>query len=140
MQERIRLGIFETNSSSSHSITIDMKGARTAKIPLGDDGKCHIYTGEFGWEEEFYSDAPTKASYALTFAMHDAERQALLRSVIARAMGIKEEDVVFHADIGNSYIDHQSEDVCYKAFDSNDALAAFIFAPTSALQTDNDNH
>jgi hypothetical protein len=136
MQTRIRQGIFETNSSSSHSITIDMQGARTAKIPLAGDGKCHIYTGEFGWEVERYSDAPTKASYALTYARNNQELEQMLARVVGRVMGA---EVILEIDT-DGYIDHQSDDVCSAAFKSEDALEAFIFAPFSSLQTDNDNH
>jgi hypothetical protein len=139
MQTRIRQGIFETNSSSSHSITIDMKGKRDAKIPRGHDGDYHIYAGEFGWEVEDYTDAPTKASYALTYAANNAAQRDMLSRVLAKRLG---GTVVLHVerDEITPYIDHQSDHVCANAFASEDALEAFIFSPASALHTDNDNH
>jgi hypothetical protein len=66
MARKIRIGMFETNSSSCHSIVI---GCKTPNQKLGDEnGVITIEPDEFGWEIETYDDARTKASYCLTYA------------------------------------------------------------------------
>lgn len=62
----VRRGVFETNSSSTHSICIakewDGNHALTPKT-------YRIGTGEFGWEEDILSDVCSKASYLFTAAL-----------------------------------------------------------------------
>lgn len=63
-----RHSVFETNSSSSHSISIDpAMDFIPDRLPMGSDGIIDIYPGEFGWGVDYYYDAITKASYALTW-------------------------------------------------------------------------
>lgn len=142
---RIRHGVFETNSSSTHSISL----ANTEKkfcsdsLPIDKDGGISIYPGEFGWEQERYYDAYTKASYALTYAFATGSKEiVMLQEVIQEHTGVK--DVKLHLSEINYFpfgnIDHQSIDVCQKCFESKEVLKAFIFNPQSVLTTDNDNH
>ncbi len=140
-----RRNVFETNSSSTHSITIaGGKEYKVDSLPLRDDGICWVYPGEFGWETESYNDAVTKASYALTWAKSYGEAEAvdMLRDVIAKETGtkvkfVRSSDDEYHAW---GYIDHQSDDAAKDAFKSSEALRDFIFNPASELRTDNDNH
>lgn len=163
--EVIRVGVFETNSSSTHSICVrpqDCLGQDT--LPVDALGTCRVYPGEFGWEEEEFDDAPTKASYCLTHLKnvrrnnddssrfnHDllAYRERMLKEVIAEKTGAKL--VVFvpgcedeESREGWGYIDHQSIEynggACEPAWRSKEALSDFIFNRASILRTDNDNH
>jgi len=146
---KIRQGMFETNSSSTHSITIH-PGVCTAKLAVNVNGAVTIRPGDFGWEVETYKDAETKASYCLTYAMQTKRGKLLkmLRKVIKEQVGAK--SVAFEAlhpdsDYGDEWghIDHQSiddSDVCGPAFESETALRQFIFNRESILRTDNDNH
>lgn len=155
-----RHGVFETNSSSTHSIAI--KGGKYVldKIPV-EDGVCRIYPGEYGWEEEEYYDAATKASYCLTHLWSAKEgqdgykvtpekfasREAMLRDVIQKATGaekvefIEGDDDDYHK---RGYIDHQSIEgdggAGEPAWASEESLRDFIFNDNSVLRTDNDNH
>lgn len=157
MNRVIRRGVFETNSSSTHSILI-LGGEFVAdKIPL-IDGKCQIYPGEFGWEVETYHDATTKASYAYTHArsmvnryQKDPEIAAaqqrnmqehlqMLRRVLSAGTGAEIVFCTMGAEDEYGYIDHQSAGVCEEAFASDETLRNFIFNPESELHTDNDNH
>ena len=147
-----RIGLFETNSSSSHSISIAQtlhyqttlrnSLARVDKtkilkdtLPISD-GKVTIVQGEFGWGEERYTDAATKASYALTHASrNDPDQLAMLRRVLERECKC---EVVF-SDV-EGYIDHQSQGTAHEAFESEEKLHQFIFNPASVLHIDHDNH
>lgn len=140
--------VFETNSSSTHSITI----AGSSKHPRGtlrvdDQGVCRVHPGEFGWEWEEYSDAATKAAYCLTYAKsgdHRDREEMLRRAVLDEVAGCRE---VAFVPIGSEwhpwgYIDHQSldeHDVCGPAFASEETLREFIFNTGSILRTGNDN-
>lgn len=58
MKTQIRRGVFETNSSSTHAISIVKNGSKPIKTSslVFDDG-------EFGWGFDIYTDTYSKASY-----------------------------------------------------------------------------
>lgn len=156
--KQIRQDTFETNSSSSHSITISNKGHFDANaLPVVDYYKgtkdCVVLTGgEFGWGYEYYDDALTKANYLATFVEtvelynHDMSKYYnMLVDCIKGVTGCK--NVVLDLGSDNkfgynpdAYIDHQSEEVGIDAFTSIDDLKHFIFNRKSVLVIDNDNH
>lgn len=134
----IRRSVFETNSSSSHSVTIagwPPKG-KTDSLPVSGGGVCSIWPGEFGWEEDTFYDAETKASYCYMYARENPDQMKQLENVIREQTGCKQ----VRFEEGDGWIDHQSSDVAREAFASDDTLRAFIFNPDSVLRTDNDNH
>ena len=59
MKIQIRRGVFETNSSSVHSISI-IKDNFNGSLPSQFTINCD---GEFGWEVKTYDDAESKAAY-----------------------------------------------------------------------------
>ncbi len=144
----IRRNVFETNSSSTHSIAIaNGESYIVDELILGEDGICRIYPGEFGWEVETYNLACIKASYALTWAKQSDNPEhflGMLQSVIAEQVKTEVEFVSSNSEWYKwGYIDHQScekgSDVCREAFESLETLRNFIFNPLSKLHTDNDN-
>ena len=137
-----RIGVFETNSSSSHSISI-CHGQLTDTLGVDENGVCEIYPGEFGREVVEYNDAAEKASYCLTYAKclgEDKDYPEMLAQVIKKHLGCKEVQLCAMQDGSWGYIDHQSFDVCAEAFESEESLIDFIFCQESELKTDNDNH
>lgn len=129
---QIRKNVFETNSSSSHSVVIS-EGTDfiTKKFPE----VIEIETGEFGWGYESYSDWLSFASYAYTHAMYDRDKMYMLRNVIKEYTG---SEVKFIQ--GEGYIDHQSFEKAESLFADEDTLKRFIFGKNSSLIIDNDNH
>jgi len=131
MAKLIRESVFETNSSSAHSISL---GRDTGKAFVLDtiypnsEGEITIYGGEFGWEFDRHNDARTKASYALSSGISTD----LLREIIIEQTGA--ESVSFWP--GDGYVDHESVGVCPHDYDS---LRDFIFNKNSWLFTGNDN-
>ena len=147
----IRRAMFETNSSSTHSITIDRKWppSKMGKIHVEPDGVCYVYPGEFGWGVEEFRDAAAKASYCYTFATTVAaeeEGKALLdrlAKLIREQTGCSEVKFCVlrrEGEENRGYIDHQSKDVAREAFENDETLRDFIFNPDSILRIDNDNH
>ena len=150
--KNIRQKVFETNSSSTHSISISnvTNGVYDTIIP---DKKGNIYLtgGEFGWEEESYTDPTIKAIYCAIDIKADIadtstqvnKHKKMLTKVICEHTGAKKVIFDFSTDYNAkkySYIDHQSEGTSLEAFASEKALKDFIFGPESVLTTDNDNH
>ena len=154
--KNIRHSVFETNSSSTHSISISSNTNTLDTLPVDEEGKLHVEFGEFGWEEETYRDAGNKLMYAATWVFgHEPDTEygtgnikefikykTMLEEVLKEQTGAKE--IIYKKEKGRwsptGYIDHQSSDVCEEAFESKEKLRNFIFNPTSYFETDNDNH
>ena len=73
MKRQIRSGLWETNSSSTHTVYLTSETTQEDISELDkyiqDDGYLHIKFGEFGWEIKNYTDAYTKLQYALTMVI-----------------------------------------------------------------------
>jgi hypothetical protein len=74
MNTQIRHGVFETNSSSSHSLSLSEKFDKndTTLIDLDfdidpTDTYIQVKYGEFGWGVDEFNDSKTKLSYIVTF-------------------------------------------------------------------------
>lgn len=156
---QIRTKLFETNSSSSHSLSVSSTG-------IFENHKANqviVETGEFGWEQDVYSYFHGKASYILTTLLVTKSRHInneedlteerylreifvendyflkMLRDVIKEYTGA--ENVYFR--IGRSYyVDHQSSYLIFDEGVMNDEerLKNFLFNTESYVETDNDNH
>ena len=162
-----RIGVFETNSSSSHSVSVAMaENDKVLKCHLDvteEDGEKIIYIepGEFEWETESYSDAETKLSYLITYLFEFVKKDNIHLSLLHNLGTEKKElydklerivcdfcdaDRISVCSINNSWnpfgsIDHQSTDVAINVLnEDDDYILNFIFNPNSVLYTDNDNH
>jgi hypothetical protein len=153
----IRHGVFETNSSSTHSVSISRSDVLTCNISPDIDGVLRLDGGQFGWEQEEYNDAWTKANYCAVFTSSEgaAKERAMLNKVLMEVTGAKRIKYCFSYNYNTSvddegdtihyaYIDHQSDfhegGDCLSAFESEQTLKGFIFNCGSTLTTDNDNH
>lgn len=144
----VRKGVFETNSSSTHSIGL-IGGTYTPDKFHTEDGVCKVYPGEFGWERIRFHSSEIKASYCLTYIMTlGGQLKIALEKMLINVMKVVTEcenvefvpcstDEEWEHQWG--YIDHQSASVCSEAFASESSLRDFIFNPQSHLQTGNDN-
>lgn len=166
MRKKIRKGIFETNSSSSHSLSVSRMqnyDYTSLRQLIGLDRTLHIYPKDFEWEIYEYSLPYIKIQYALAMInmtevedrgkssvndIYETEGFKLLKSAIME--NIPEcKDVVVEANNdtwGNPFghIDHQSCE-CYESLqhflnDYDVTLEEFIFSTGVILKTDNDNH
>ena len=138
MNTKIRKSLFETNSSSTHSITIQEGGDFTS---IKHNGVIELIGGEFGWEWEAYRDPLTKANYCAVHAAGNEAHEKMLKEVISEHTGA-EVEISIKTDFeeyNRSYIDHQSQDTAEKAFESRESLKNFLFGVNSTLYTGNDN-
>lgn len=133
MKKLIRRGVFETNSSSSHSVSIGIQEDKQFILDTiypDENGVITITGEEFGWEWFKHNDAMTKAQYAAQQFKYDEESLETLKEVIMEQTGA--EDVVF--DLEDGYIDHDSHGIIEKS-----TLRDFIFNKNSWLFGGNDN-
>lgn len=145
--EQIRQGVFETNSSSSHSLVIDGNSTDFDTIVPDDDGLLHFELNEFefGWGYEKYTDPWTKAVYCLIdiACIKDPNARTKYYEMFYRV--VREhtgaEHVTWDNEATNSYIDHQSVGTARaEAFFNSNTLKNFIFGKESYLVIDNDNN
>lgn len=154
MKNQIRNSVFETNSSSVHTISISKYTEDTNKPAM-----LTAKLGKFGWEHELYDDPISKLSYLWTavccFADHDAWD--------------KEKDFVKHAQVledwkkfisdpfenygitiefehpapfsWDYYIDHSEElrDMFNDFSNNPELIVDFVLSNNSNLETYNDN-
>lgn len=98
----IRYNTYETNSSSTHSITIDSENYKNVQIPK----TMTIPLGKFGWEYTKFNDFLSKASYFWTLALYNEdvnERMIRLAADHGLDLQFKQSDDEFY------YVDHDSE-------------------------------
>lgn len=134
MKTVIRKGVFETNSSSMHSITLGDADGLMDTLPLDDDGitlsvNCDY---DFQWETQTYTDIQAKLAYCIA----DQIDPELLESVLKRQTGAK---VIKYIHDKSGTIDHQSNGTAKERLTTETAIRNFIFNPNSELETDNDN-
>jgi len=160
--KKVRSSVFETNSSSTHSLVIaDDVDLVLSPIPehMIYDGVYPIFTGEYGWEQETYYDLDSKASYLATDAIMRIKDASKLdvndRSVFesSKELMLLEEAFREFAGVGISiqkndsayypygYIDHESFGLCYDVWNAGvKGVIRFLFSDKSHFETDNDNH
>jgi hypothetical protein len=153
MTTHIRKSVFETNSSSSHSLTLS-KGDLVAQpfpLELLRAGVVEIAVGEYGWEYYRYYTTKGKLCYLLTHITsgeipsggphklmgslcENNDRVNMLCRVVKEHTGC---DVLIMPSSG--YIDHQSVGVGMDLFSSDDTLRDFLFDAAAYIETGNDN-
>lgn len=135
MKKLIRKGVFETNSSSSHSVSLATEDKQFVLDTLYPDqnGVVTVYGGEFGWDWFKHNDAETKASYAAQQFSSDDNQLEVLKEVIMEQTGA--DDVKF-VGLNDGYIDHDSYGITPT---TKHELKNFIFNKNSWLFGGNDN-
>lgn len=135
MKKLIRKGVFETNSSSSHSIAIATEDKEFVLDTIYPDqnGIVTIQGDEYGWEWFKHNDSETKASYAAQSFANDDTQLDVLREVIMEQTGANDVEFV---GLNDGYIDHDSYGIVPR---SKYELKNFIFNKNSWLFGGNDN-
>lgn len=136
----VRHNVWETNSSSSHSISICSGMPLNQSISPDKNGTITLEGGEFGWGPEKYTDALTKANYCAVDNLNNPPRLEMLKEVIKKHTGAKTVVINVGKLVENSYIDHQSCGTSIEAFESEKTLRDFLFLRSSVLYIDHDNH
>lgn len=132
--KQIRKGVFETNSSSTHSICI----AKDCEITI--PSKIYFRFGEFGWEEGTLQSVEEKASYLYT-GLINCKRESDFENVLAILEKYNINTECEKRGIDEGYIDHAGylyqflNDIC----SDEKKLLNFLFSDLSFILTGNDN-
>lgn len=142
MKVVVRKNVFETNSSSVHSICISRDSVSTADLK---GKRIEFYLDDFGWAFE----EANKANYLYTAIMvNDKSEEYLnkLKSILDKyGVGYSFEPPKYW-DEDKKYIDNGSIDHSYETgefleavFENEDLLLRYLFNDKSAVFTGNDN-
>ena len=163
--KQVRRSVFETNSSSTHSITITHGKIVNNNIRVDRDGYIHTELGEFGWEVWDYKGQAERLSYLVTMLAvksdvtlwcYEDDESRTEKDIVEDIMKTHEfeklsDEIGRHArcsgviiDPSDGYIDHQSHED-YRDFQDfldqyNTNVVEFVFGRGNVVHTDNDNH
>lgn len=135
----IRNGVFETNSSSTHSICVTKNNILNDKL-----NKVYFVFGEFGWEHDVLEMPYEKASYLYT-AIVNRGKAELIENIrqILETNDIEYEFVEKSKSsyYAHGYIDHGEEipDEIFDICKDENRLMRFLFSRESFIITGNDN-
>lgn len=133
---KVRKGVFETNSSSTHSISISRKKVDKTKLPKS----IHFSIGEFGWAE----DEVNPAAYLYTYIVYWDEMTEYYLDELKKFLddlGVEytfEEPKYDSWGLVDGYIDHAEYGFVTWLFESEDRLMRYLFGNTH-VYTGNDN-
>lgn len=145
--KNIRRGMFETNSSSTHTIIITNSKTEPGLV-------VDFRIGEFGWEREDYYDINSKASYIYTLACALLGRDvypdfcAMLKKYGVQCMCSRPPRIHTSTYKGetfsyldNGYVDHDYEgrEFVDAIMSDEDRLIRYLFSNESFVVTGNDN-
>lgn len=139
--KQIRTGVFETNSSSTHSICI----AKEATLDIPATLRFHF--GQFGWECDTLRSTEEKASYLYTGLWHNDRHddiQKVIGTLAGNGVAATAEEAQYDGD-GYSrnvgYVDHGNELGSFldAVVGDSDRLMRFLFSDLSFIITGNDN-
>ena len=121
--KQIRRGMFETNSSSMHSLIIENDKSigelEKSQLKLNKKGEIRVHLGEYGWGLDFLKTQQKKLNYLVTLIAgskgidnikdleDDPEYEYLKKQLLkyVNATNI----IVYGFGKGDYYIDHQSQ-------------------------------
>ena len=94
MKRQIRSNVFETNSSSNHSVSITNRNSfyydeDCLENYIEWDNKVHVRFGEFGWEIEHYYSPYSKLQYIVTMLVETEGRNILTVDELFETDGFK---------------------------------------------------
>lgn len=144
----VRNSVFETNSSSCHSISVGKSDVYLGFTP-NDENKIVLPPREFGWENETHSDVESRLVYVWIYIRDwtGSSRDTFLemyKKVVFEHTGADGISMKCHTTtwgVDEGYIDHQSVESgdLHDLFDSESRLKSFLFGRDSCIETGNDN-
>lgn len=148
MNRKIRNHVFETNSSSVHSLVISNDGREPSNFKLNREGKIEVDFGDFGKELRVYTSQYDKLSYLITCLyylsgfeiedIYDKYEFKIIENAICSYTGANRLKILGK---NTPSIDHQSQP--YSSIDiinayNEDEIINFVFNKYISLKTDCD--
>ena len=153
MTKQIRQGVFETNSSSTHSICI----AKDTELTIPKS--LHFKFGEFGWEHNTLQSIEEKGTYLYTGLIAN-DRNVDINNIVQllkdKGIDVTVEEPIYEkrsytSSDGNlveyvigkniGYVDHSSDmgDFLNAVCEDESKLMSYLFSDLSFIITGNDN-
>lgn len=137
MKRQIRRSAFETNSSSTHTITISKKPVYEVSPSL------HFEGGEYGWDVDKLNTPIERASYLFTAIASMSDRDKLVehvREVLAKHGCQATFEEWGSGWAGNGFIDHEGRltNLIGMLMSDEDLLMTYLFGD-ACVYTYNDN-
>ncbi|MGL4210001.1 MAG: hypothetical protein ACRCRT_00500 [Cetobacterium somerae] len=153
MKTQIRRSVFESNSSSSHSLTWQGKPLdfNTQQVETDEDNNVVITLDEYGWEYGIHKGVNSKLSYlaSMLYYVNDTVTSDLTEVEVGGLLEFrplydwaKEKGFNGLAIKGDGYVDHQS---CYGTVEeflsmyNLTSIDAFLTNNMITIETGNDN-
>lgn len=152
MKKQVRKNIFETNSSSTHSIVVGNNGE---DIYAGLPDKLEFHGGMFGWEHCLYTGTQDKADYLFTSLIYTDtpfEYVERIKSILAKWNIEAEFDEIEEKKYSDGsvyyevagefcYVDHGIENkyLVEELCEDEVKLMNYLFSDGSYVETSNDN-
>lgn len=148
MRETIRAGVFETNSSSVHSITVPKDGREPSKLKINKDGMIEVDFGQFDKDFHLYTTQYEKLQYLITCLyylssfnyedIYDHYEFGLIQDAVCKYAGAQGIKLLCQTE---PEIDHQSQP--YSGIEiinvfSDEEILDFVFNKYVILKTDCD--
>lgn len=145
----IRLGMFETNSSSTHTFTVDNQGYEYERgVEIEPD-----WEGEFGWNWEAWYTTEEKLAYICRCILdYNWDRKDTDEGIYETLRPLQErlDNLGVHFEIPTAqylenhwgYVDHGDEYYVSDIQDilaTDDGLLSFLFNPKNGIDGGNDN-
>ena len=110
--KQIRRSVFETNSSSTHSVSISNKNSHMANkacLSVDWDDFVHVEFGSFGWEQESYTEPYIKLQYLVTMLIETEGDRIACKEELLELDGFKliNDAVAEYCDCSGIYIDSE---------------------------------
>lgn len=140
----VRNNVFETNSSSTHSITVcEDNGKYKENLPIKVNP---IWYGEFGWEFEVWGTIEEKLAYMIRcLVCYDYNKDNLqdkIRPIQERLhnLGIDFE-LPTYEEYMDGYVDHADwyQDEIEDIYKDDNTLLTFLLSDNSYIEGGNDN-
>lgn len=148
MRQTKRTGVFETNSSSVHSITVPKDGREPSKLEINKEGMIEVDFGQFGKERRLYTTQYEKLQYLITCLyylssfdygdIYDNYLFELIQDAVCDYTGAKGIRLLCETE---PEIDHQSQpysDIEIINVYNSEEIIDFIFNKYTILKTDCD--
>lgn len=141
--KKIRKNVFETNSSSSHSISIENRDEYYK--PTNEYFETTISYGEYGWGYKKLNTIREKLEYIITATQYYDAAEELYLKWIKEVYENYTNNTLKINDHYKGFIDHQSQHKLDEYFVNNEEefkenMKEIIFNKKYSIIIDNDNH
>lgn len=138
MREKTRVGMFEVNSSSCHSLSVclDSKNLTYQYIEPDENGRIEVYVTDELDDCETHDTVYEKLRYAVTYIEYsssDSKYEKMKNTICDLVKEYTGGDLVIHGDRNDAYISDWNDYT--SIFSNKDLLKKFLFLPKSFVKT-----